>query len=144
MPSNVYLPALAAFVKERRVRFTLAPERVMGADGPIPVGFDVRLLAWHGHEHHTLEACPVCASLETHLREVAEFLIGVGEKPAEIEIDPDYSALYDSRDAPGTDDLALDLRVLRRGHDDRPVGAVEERYLKEITARLKGLGVPQR
>jgi hypothetical protein len=144
MTSDGDSAALAAFVHERRVRFTVAAEQVIGRDGPIPVGFDVRLLAWHGHEAHALESCPVCLSLEEHLRQVAEFSVGTGEKPAEIEIDPDYAALYDSHDAPGTDDVALDLRLLRRGNDDRPVGAVEQRYLKEITARLKALGAPQR
>jgi hypothetical protein len=131
-------------VRDRRVRFTVASEAVMGRDGPISIGFDVQLLASHGYDAHPLRGCPVCAALEAHLGELAEFSAGAGERPTEVEIDPDYSVLYDSHDAEGTDDVALDLRLLRRGDDGHPVGEVERAYLRQVRARLKALGARER
>src|SRR5512138_155362 len=132
---------LANFIRERRVRFTVTPEKVIRNDGPIPVGFDVRLFAWHGFDTHQLQGCEICARLERSLQEVAELSLGTDDHPTEVEIVPEYALLFDSNAAPGTDDVALDLRLLRRGDDDHPVGSVEEGYLKRIRARLKELGV---
>jgi hypothetical protein len=132
--------ALRAFVRERRVRFTVAPEAVVGNDGPISIGFDVQLLAWHGYDAHPLHGCPVCAALEALLAEVAEFSVGTGERPTEIEIDPHLAVLYESHAAAGTDDVALDLRLLRRGDDAHPVGDVERAFLSQVKGRLKALG----
>ena len=135
---------LSKFVREHRVRFTVAPETVIRGDGRVPVGFDVRLLASHGHERHDLERCAVCAELEARLHELAEFSTRAEESPAQIEIDPDYSGLYESLDAPGTDDVALDLRLFVRGKDDHGVGDPERRFLREVKARLKVLGARER
>ena len=132
---------LAQFIHDRRVRFTVSHEKVIGADGPVSVGFDVRLYAWHGFDAHDLQGCAVCAGLEKRLQELAEISVRTEDHPTEVEIVPEYSLLYDSRDAPGTDDVALDVRLLLRGEDDHPVGKAEEGYLKQVRARLKGLGV---
>jgi hypothetical protein len=134
-------PPVAAFIRERRVRFTVTPEKVINDGAAIPVGFDVRLFAWHGLDSHALQGCPVCAALEEQLREVAELSVGAGEKPTEVEIAPDYAMLYDSKVLAGTDDVALDVRLLRWGDDEHPAGKIEETYLKQVRARLKALGV---
>ncbi len=140
--ANLSIPApLATFIREHRVRFTVTAERVIRDEEPIQVGFDVRLFAWHGHEVHDLQGCAACAELERKLQDVAELSIRGNESPTEVEIAPDYAMLYDSHDSPGTDDVALDIRLLRRGEDDRPVGTAEEKYLKQVRARLKDLGV---
>jgi hypothetical protein len=136
--------ALTEFVRDRRVRFTVSPEAVLGKDGPILVGFDVRLLAWHGHDAHPLQGCPVCAALEAHLADVAAYSVGPAERPAEVEIDPDVAVLYESPDAAGTDEVALDLRLLRRGDDDHAIGEPERAYLRQVRARLKALGARER
>lgn len=135
---------LSAFVRTRRVRYTIAPEQVIRNGGPLAIGFDVRLFAWHGHDAHAADGCRICAYLEAHLGYIAEFLVGRDERPAEVEIDPEYAVLYDSRDAPGTDDVVLDLRLLRRGQDDCPVGPAEERYLRAVKKRLEALGIHER
>jgi hypothetical protein len=142
MPTTIEPPApVAAFIRERRVRFTVTPEKVIRDGAPMPVGFDVRLFAWHGRDTHALQGCAVCAALEEHLRRIAELSAGPGDKPTEVEIVPDYAVLYESRLVHDTDDVALDMRLLRRGDDDHPAGKVEEAYLKQVRARLKALGV---
>ncbi len=141
MPNSSIPAPLATFIREHRVRFTVTPERVICDEEPIQVGFDVRLFAWHGHEIHDLQGCAACAELEHNLQQVAELSIRGDASPTEIEIAPDYAMLYDSHDSPGTDDVALDIRLLRRGGDDQPVGTAEEKYLKQVRARLKDLGV---
>ena len=141
MPDSQIPAPLATFIRERRVRFTVTSEKVIREDGPIPVGFDVRLFAWHGDDHHDLQGCAICANLERQLQRIAELSLRAENNPTEVEIVPDYAMLYDSHDAPGTDDVALDVRLLRRGEDDRPVGTAEEKYLKQVRARLKELGL---
>jgi len=133
--------SLPEFARERHVRYSIAPERAVGSEGEIPIGFDVRLFASHAHEPHVPGACPVCRQLEANLLRIAKELAARHQDQLFVEIDPEYGQLYESREVRNTDDVVLDLRLLRQGKDDRPCGPAEERCLRSIRADLKALSV---
>jgi hypothetical protein len=137
--------ALRQFVKRHHVHYTVEPEWMITGDGRWPIGFSVRLFAGHGRRARVLPGGPKSRALAASLRSLAESLLADCPAIARIEVEPFRPVLYESRELPGTDEVALTIRLLREVEPHvHPSGASEEHCLKEIRKRLKLLSLPER
>jgi hypothetical protein len=136
---------LRQFVKRHHVHYSVEPEWVITGDGRWPVGFSIRLFAGHGRHARVLPGGPRSQALAVSLRSVADSILEECRTLARIEVDPFRPVLYESREVPGTDEVALTIRMMRE-FDRRvqPVGASEEHCLKEIRKLLKRLSLAER
>lgn len=144
MTSSATSDALRQVVRDRRVHYDVVPEIVFRGSERVKVGFRVRLWGIHGKGARALPGCPKCWDLADDLRRIAEDVVPTGERASRTELEPFRPALYDSRIIPATDEVTITIRLLHRDRYDRPIDACEERCLKEIRARLRDLGVPER
>jgi hypothetical protein len=79
------------------------------------------------------------------LRSLAESLLPECGTIARVEVEPFRPVLYESTEVPGTDEVALTLRVLREFEPHVPPrGASEEYCLREIRKRSKLMALPER
>jgi hypothetical protein len=59
-------------------------------------------------------------------------------------VEPFEPALYDSREVPGVDEIAIAIRLVYRDGYDEPIDPCEEQCLREIRLRFRSLGVRER
>jgi hypothetical protein len=133
---------LAQFVRERHVHYSLSAEDVVRREtGPVHVGFDVRLFASHGGDAHAPPNCPVCRELQARLEAIARQAVQGAGDDMQVEIAPNQGELFQSHEAREEDEVALDVRLLRRGGNDQPAGQTERSRLDQVKERLRGLGI---
>ena len=144
MTSGAANDELREVARNRRIHYSVEPEFVFRGSERVKVGFQVRLWAIHRKGARALPGCPKCWDLVDDLRRVAVELNPSGERPSRTELEPFRPALYDSRVVPGADEVTVTIRLIHREGYDRPIDACEERCLKEIRARLRDLGIPER
>ena len=136
--------ALAEFIRRHRVHYEVVPDVVAEPDARTTVGFVIRLFAIHDKGARALPGCVKCVDLLDGLRCLAQSLLPPEERSTLTTIEPFDPILYDSKEVPGADEVALALRLSHRDHYEQPVDACEERCLKEMRHRLKALGVRER
>lgn len=144
MTTSAALEELAQIARNRHVHFDVEPEVVIRGSERVKVGFQVRLWAVHAKGARALPGCPKCWDLVEDLRRIAEQVVPAEERPSRTELDPFRPALYDSRVVPAADEVSVTIRLIHRDGYDRPIDSCEERCLKEIRARLRALGIPER
>jgi hypothetical protein len=135
---------LAEFVRQHHVHYDVMPEAVVEAQGRTTVGFEVRLFATIEKGTRALPVTDACRELVGGLRTVAEAVRPGDDEETVVEIERFDPVLYDSRSVPGTDEVAVAVRVSHRNGYARPVDASEERCLKELRRRLRELGIRER
>ena len=133
------------FVKEHHVHFSIEPEWAVTPGGRRAVGFNVRLFAALEKGDRTLPGGSKSRALAASLRKVVESLLPECDSAARIDVEPFSPALYDSREVPGADEVALTLRLLHYSENyARPVDASEERCLRALRSRFKAVSLPER
>ncbi|GAO01488.1 hypothetical protein [Anaeromyxobacter sp. PSR-1] len=136
---------LRAFVKRHHVHYSVEQEWVITGNGRWPVGFNVRLFAGHDKRARALPGGPKSRALAASLQSLAETLLPECRSIGRIEVEPFRPALYESSEVPGTDEVALTIRLLRDFEPQaHPAGAPEAYCLTEIRRRLKRLSLPER
>jgi hypothetical protein len=138
------LDGLRTIARKLHAHYDIEPEVVLLGGARRKVGFHVRLWGVHAKGARALPGCSRCRELEQELRRIAEFVVPREERPTRLDFEPFYPALYDSRVVPDADEIALSIRLVHREGYEQPVDACEERCLKEIVARLRELGIPER
>ena len=136
--------ALRQFLKRHHVHFTIDPEWVIARDGRRPVGFEIRLFAVHEKGARALPGCPKSRAVAGSLRSLVESILPACPTPARIEVEPFSPALYDSREVPGADEVAIEIRLSHAQHYADPVDESEERCLSQIRERFKLFTLPER
>jgi len=144
MTSSAANDELREVARNRRIHYDVEPEIVLRGSERMKVGFQVRLWAIHRKGARALPGCPKCWDLVDDLRRIAEEVIPSGERPSRTELEPFRPALYDSRVVPDADEVTVTMRLIHREGYYLPIDACEERCLKEIWARLRDLGIPER
>ncbi len=138
------LEGLGRFVRDHHVHYEVEPEEVVRGDRREVVGFEVRLFATHGESRLEAPACPRCVDLIRELRSFAEQVVSSGRSALEADVVPQPSALYQSTEVPGADEVAVAVRLrcdaLRHPRD----GSGEDPCLGDLRARLDALHVPRR
>jgi hypothetical protein len=138
------IEGLRASARRLHAHYDVEPEIVVADGARRKVGFQVRLWGVHPKGAGVLPGCSRCRELDRELRRIAAFVVPREERPTRLELEPLRPALYDSSVVPGADEIALSIRLVHRQGYDQPVDACEDRCLKEILARLRQLGVPER
>jgi hypothetical protein len=138
------LEALRDVARRLHVHYDVGPEVVFRGGQRVMVGFEVRLWAVHARGARALPGCAKCLDLVDELRCIADWVVSREERPTRAELEPFRPALYDSRVVPDADEVALSIRLIHREGYDRPIDPCEERCLKEIRAKLRQIGVPER
>ncbi|BDG05207.1 hypothetical protein [Anaeromyxobacter oryzae] len=135
---------LGRFAREHHVHYEVEPEEVVERDRREVVGFEVRLFATHGESKLEAPACPRCVELLRELRSFAEQLVASGDAASRAEIVPRPSALYQSTEVPGADEVAVAVRVRCDAAEHRREGVAEDPCLGGLRSRLDSLHVPRR
>jgi hypothetical protein len=111
--------------------------------GP-PVGFEVRVWTVHDKGVRAAPGCEKCRRLLTELEELVRWTLPAEERPTLIQVKPTGPILCALREVPGTDEVALTIRLTQREEHSRPIDACVERCLKHLRDRSWQLGIPDR
>lgn len=135
---------LRALVRRLHVHYDVEAELEPRGDARVRIGSLLRLWGVHAKGSRPLPGCAKCREIIKRLELVAEYALD-HDTSMQIAFEPLRRALYDSRVVPGTDEVALPIRITASTRDAATTGSGgEERCLKLIRARLKELGVPER
>ncbi len=138
------LEELRALVRRLHVHYDVEPELEVRDGARVKVALLVRLWGVHAKGAGALPGCAKCHEIVSRLRLVAEYALD-HDTSMQIALEPFRRALYDSRVVPGTDEVALPIRITTPTRDAAPPASRgEEQCLRLIRARLKELGVPER
>jgi hypothetical protein len=142
MPEKV--EELRALVRRLHVHYDVEPELEMRGSARVKVAQVVRLWGIHEKGSGPLPGCEKCHEIISRLERVAAYVLDDATS-MQFEVEPFRPALYDSRVVPGTDEVALPIRIpVSPQAAATPASESAERCLKLIRARLKELGVPER
>jgi hypothetical protein len=137
------LEELRVLVRRLHVHYDVEPELEVREGARVKVGLLVRLWGVHAKGAGALPGCEKCREIFSRLGLVAQYALDQ-DTSMRIALEPLRRALYDSRVVPGTDEVALPIRITTPTRDAAtPASAGEERCLKLIRARLRELGVPE-
>lgn len=135
---------LRALVRRLRVHYDVEPELELIGGARVKVAQIVRLWGVHAKGSGPLPGCEKCHEIISRLERVAAYVLDDATS-MQFEVEPFRPALYDSRVVPGTDEVALPIRIpVSTQVAATPASGSAERCLKLIRARLKELGVPER
>jgi hypothetical protein len=135
---------LRATARAHHVHFDVRPELHVVGDLWMKVGFEVRVWAVHDKGAHAMPGCIKCHDLLAQLERIVQWVLPSELRPTRIELEPSGAILHDSREVPGTDEVAITIRLVHREAYATPVDPCEERCLHQIRERLKLLGIPER
>jgi hypothetical protein len=139
------LEGLRELVRRLHVHYDVEPELELRDGARVKVALLVRIWGVHAKGARALPGCTKCHELLSLLEQVAAFAFEDELSSGQVGVEPFRPALYDSRVVPGTDEVALTVRIAGdRSVRDRGESGEEERALKLVRARLKALGIPER
>lgn len=144
MPGLDAFGELRALVRQRHVHFEVRPELVVRGDVRLKVGFEARVWSVHDRGAHALPGCSRCDMLHAELERIVQWAMPEGGRPTRLEVERTRRSLYDSREVPGSDEVAVVVRLVHRDGYEAPIDACEERCLRELRERLRWLGIPER
>ena len=130
--------------RRHHVHFEVQPELILERDVLTQVGYQVRVWTVHDKGAHAMPGCVKCRELLAELDRIVQWAIPTEDRPTRIEIERPGAALYDSKEVPGSDEVALTIRLVHREAYAAPIDACERRCLQQIRERLRGLGIPER
>ena len=135
---------LRASARRHHVHFEVRPE--VHVDGYVrtKVGFLVRVWTVHDKGAHAMPGCAKCTDLLRELDRIVQWALPLEERPTRIQLESTGPALYDSREVPGADEVAITIQLTHREAYAVPIDECEERCLRQIRERLRWLGIPER
>ncbi len=133
--------SLRRLVRDRHVHYDVDLEWMTRRGERSPSGFEVRFFAAHERGARALPACEKSRALASLLRQAAERLLPPFTTPVRYEFEPFVPVLYESRALPGTDEVAVTVRVFTDG--DHVAQPADDPALRTLRARLRRLGIPE-
>lgn len=130
--------------RRHHVHFEVQPELISERDVLTQVGYQVRVWTVHDKGAHAMPGCGKCRELLAELDRIVQWAVPAEDRPTRIEIERPGAALYDSSEVPGSDEVALTIRLTHREAYASPIDACERRCLQQIRERLRWLGIPER
>lgn len=130
---------LRNIIQKHTVHYEVWPHYEIANGKRVMVGFDLELHGTHDHGTTKLSpGCTLCLETFSDLRRVAEWILPREERPSQYDIPPFDHALHASPKRPF--EVVLPIKIEHRNHFFDPVDSCEERCLKEMQAKLAGLG----
>lgn len=123
-----------------RAYFSVEPELGVRDGARHRTAIRVRLWGIHDRGACALPGCPKSQEIAGHLTAIAAY--GAAGLPHTcFELEPPPMALYDSRVAPGSDEVTVAVRIAAHRPDETNR---ESEFLRQLCKRLRELGLPQR
>lgn len=112
----------------------------------IQIGFELQLCGVNEHavqnEKHPVPGCPQCFHTYSELREIAEWILPLEERPSRYDIQTFDHALHQ---APSKrqrrSEVVVTVVIMHRSDFNRPVNDCESRCLREMREKLSWLGI---
>ncbi len=134
---------LKALVGKYRICWSTFPEKSLVDDAIRQIGFRLELYGTHPPEIvHADPGCVHCRDVWKALREVAIWITPREGRDTEYDIEVFDDAIHYSRLRRSRPDVELHILIIHRSGFG-PVDACENLCLKEMIAKLKGLGSPE-
>lgn len=133
-------------VRRHQVCYEVWPEWSTKDGRKIQIGFELQLCGVNEHVaqngNHPMPGCPVCFHTYSELRQIAERILPLDERPSRYEIQAFDHALHQ---APSKrqrrSEVVVTIVIMHRSDFNRPVDDCESKCLKEMRERLLRLGI---
>lgn len=145
--SEALLTHLREIVRQHQVCYEVWPEWYMKDGSKIKIGFELQLCGINSHlgsngPVHPVPGCPICFRTYSDLREIAEWVLPIDERPSRYEIQAfDHALHMVSAKRFKRKEVIVTIVIMHRYDFNRPVDECEKRCLKEMKERLKQLGI---
>ena len=140
------LESLREIANKHQVCYEVWPERSVAEGVKIQIGFELQLCGTNSHvaagEHQPVPGCEYCHSTYEDLRQIAEGILPLEERPSRYEIAGfDRSLHVAPHSRQSRSEVVLTIHIMHRADFNREVDDCENRCLKEMRGRLKELGI---
>jgi hypothetical protein len=138
---------LREIAREHQVCYEVWPEWYIKDGIKIKIGFELQLCGINhpdseGNARHPVPGCPICLRTYNELREIADWVLPVDERPSRYEIHAFDNALHiASAKRFRRREVVVTIVIRHRSDFNRPVDDCENRCLKEMRQRLLQLGI---
>ena len=139
---------LREIVQQHQVCYEVWPEWYMKDGRKMQIGFELQLCGISNpagtetDSYHPLPGCPHCSRTYRELRQIAEWVLPIEERPSRYEIQAFDHALHTaSAKRFKRKEVVVTIVIMHRSDFNRPVDDCESRCLKEMRQRLAGLGI---
>ena len=112
----------------------------------IQIGFELQLCGVNEHAgqngNHPVPGCPRCVHTYGELRQIAEWILPLEERPSCYDIQGFDRALHQAPSKRhGRSEVVVTIVIMHRSDFNRPVDDCESRCLREMREKLSGLGI---
>jgi hypothetical protein len=145
--TDVVLNRLQQIVQRHQVCYEVWPEWYMKDGRKQQIGFELQLCGINhgvsdGDAHHPVPGCPICFRTYSELREIAEWVLPIDERPSRYEAQAfDHTLHTASTKRFRRSEVVVTIVIMHRSDFNRPVDDCESRCLKEMRQRLSQLGI---
>ena len=137
---------LRVIARKHQTCYELWPDWSTKDGQKIQIGFELQLCGVNEHAvsngKHPVPGCPQCFHTYTELRQIAEWILPLEERPSRYEIQSFDHALHQ---APAKrqrrSEVVVTIVIMHRKDFNRPVDDCESLCLKEMRQRLTQLGI---
>ena len=144
---NAIIDRLREIVQLHQVSYEVWPEWYMKDGIKIQIGFELQLCGINhadsnGNAEHPVPGCPICFKTYSELREIANWVLPIDERPSRYEIQAfDHALHVASAKRFRRREVVVTIVIMHRSDFNRPVDDCENRCLKEMRQRLSQLGI---
>jgi hypothetical protein len=140
---------LRELAARHRACFEVWPEWATVWGAKTQIGYRLELCGVNAHEEaggddHPVPGCWRCRRTYDDLRKIAEWVMPREERPSRYEVEPFDRAWHVApKQRRSRNEIVLAVKILHRRDVNRPVDECEQRCLKEMRARIAGLGIEE-
>lgn len=145
--SDAPIERLREIACRHQVCYEVWPERSVSEGRAIPIGFELQLCGANTHSraggpNHPVPGCEHCVSTYGELRQIAEWILPMEERPSRYEIGAfDHSLHIAPPKRRRRNEVVVTIHIMHRHDFNRPVDDCEDQCLKEMQQRLRELGI---
>ena len=148
MTTDAGLAHLREIAQQHQVCYEVWPEWSMKEGRKLQIGFELQLCGVNSHAvssgdtRHPVPGCQICLRTYNELREIAEWVLPVDERPSRYEIQAfDHAWHVAPAKRFRRNEVVLTIVIMHRDDFNQPVDDCESRCLKEMRQRLAQLGI---
>lgn len=147
-PAASLVERLKEIARTHKTCYEVWPEWSTKDGRKMQIGFELQICGVNEHAaqngNHPVPGCPRCFRTYSELRQIAEWILPLDERPSRYDIQGFDHALHQ---APSKrhrrSEVVVTIVIMHRRDFNRPVDDCESRCLKEMRERLKQLGIEE-